>query len=454
MSRQARFSLLIAAAVLVGAVGAGAAWLLLRMIGFVTNVLYDHRIAFDFVEVNAAPFASSPWTILILTASALAAGLAIRYGHLALRGHGIPEVMESVLERGSRIPPRVALLKPVFAALVIGSGGPFGAEGPIIQTSGALGSLLGQLPPFTEVERKVLIACGAAAGMTGIFGTPVAAVLLPVELIVFEFSLRAIAPTAVAAGVAAVLRGYLLGVQPLFPLASTGRIGGLELLWCIVFGVLAGFEAAGITWALYRVEDLYARIPRTGLVLQPAIGALIVGLIALLGPEALGVGYDLIRQVLNDHLSLVDLVRIFGLKTVSWVVALSSGTVGGVLAPLFLIGGASGAIVGRLLHGVTGMAPGLVALVFMAAVFGASGRIVLTASIFAVEVTGDFQAIVPALVATAVATAMADRLLPYNVMTGKLIRRGARFSLDYFAAAQHRDVQAHASPPRPDRDDR
>jgi CIC family chloride channel protein len=437
-TEQHRYGFLVAAAAVLGGVGFGAAWVLLRLIGLFTHVAFYHRVDAGYAEVHLAPFAHGVYLVAILAAANAAAGLAIRYGHPALSGHGIPEVMESVLTRDGRIPPRVALLKPIFAAVVIGLGGPFGAEGPIIQTGGAIGSLLGQILPASAAERKVLIACGAAAGMTGIFGTPLAAVLLPVELITFEFSLRTLALPAISAAVALALRGALMDARPLFLMPATQAVGPLGLAWCVPFGVLAGLEAAGITRVLYWLEDLYHHVRWAGEVVRPAIGALVVGLIALAGPEVLGVGYDLIREVLAGQASTAELLRIVGFKGLGWLAALASGTVGGVLAPLFMIAGSTGALLGRLLQGLTGLAPGLVGLIFMGAVFGGCARVVLTGAVFAAEVTGDFGAMAPLLVATAMATMVAERLLPYNVMTGKLVRRGLRVSLDYYA--HHHDT--------------
>lgn len=434
-SHAFRFTVLMPLALLLGVVGALVAWLLLRLIWFCTNLLFWHRWSFAYAEAHAAPAATAPWTVLILLAGGALAGLAIRYGHASLQGHGIPEVMEAVALRAGRIPPRVALLKPLLSALVIGAGGPFGAEGPIIQTGGAIGSVVGQWLPMSDTERKVLIACGAAAGMTGIFGTPVAAVLLAIELLIFEFSLRAVAPAAVAAAVAATFRVPLLGAQPLFLMHTVYTVSGVGLLWCLAFGVVAGLLAVGLTHALFGLEDVYARIPGTGLVTRPIIGAACVGLIALVGPEVLGVGYDLIRDIVNGRVAVPELWRIFAFKGAGWLLALSSGTVGGVLAPLFMISGAAGALLGHAVQPVTGLAPALVALVFMAAVFGASGRAVLTAATFAVEVTGDYGAIAAVLAATAVAAAVAERLLPYSIMTGKLERRGLHVSQDYYAPA-------------------
>lgn len=426
-----RVPLLLPLAAVTGLLGVVAAGVLFLLIAFFGNLFYYHRLALRYVEPHAAPGAAHPLTIAILLFGALAGGLAIRYVDISLRGHGIPEVMEAVLQRGSRIRPRVALLKPLLSALSIGTGSPFGAEGPIIQTAGALGSLVGQWTPVSDTERKILLGCGAAAGMTCIFATPLAGVLLALELIVFEFSARAIIPIALAAGVAEALRPHILPPSPLFPSSAIMPGGAGPLLWIVVLGALAGLEGVGITLALYGLEDLFARLPRTGLVTRPLIGALAVGLVALWSPSVLGMGYDLIRGVLGGGMPTGTLATVLIAKGAGWLVALASGTVGGVLAPLFLIAGSSGELLGRLLHGLTGLDPALVALVFMAAVFGAGSRAMLTATVFAVEVTGDAAALVPVLVAVVIATAVAQRLLPYNIMTGKLVRRGLWPPLDY-----------------------
>ena len=430
---QVRQWLVIPLAALLGCGGVAAAVVLYGLIGLFAHVFYFHQFTFAYVEPHSGPHASSPVTIAILVLGAVCSGLAIKYGDVSLRGHGIPEVMEAVLQRESRIKPRVALLKPILAALSIGTGSPFGAEGPIIQTSGALGSLLGQWIPVSAVERKILLGCGAAAGMTGIFATPMAAVLLALELVVFEFSARSIIPIAVAAAVTDGLRVHMLPGSPLFPSSATLAHGIGPLLWVAAFGIIAGVVGAGITWVLYALEDVFAWLPKTGVITRPVIGAIIVGLIALVAPSVLGTGYDLIREVLAGGMPTGQLLALFLTKGVGWLIALASGTVGGVLAPLFLIAGSSGEILGRVVQPLSHVDPALVALLFMASIFAAGSRAVLTGAIFAVEVTGDYGALVPVMIAVMVATAVAGRLSDYNIMTGKLVRRGLRPPLDYFA---------------------
>ena len=443
---QVRPWVMIPLAAVLGLGGVLAAVVLYGLIGLFAHIFYFHQFTFAYVEPHSGSHASSPLTIAILVFGALCSGLAIKYGDISLRGHGIPEVMEAVLQRESRIKPRVALLKPVLAALSIGTGSPFGAEGPIIQTSGALGSLLGQWIPVSAVERKILLGCGAAAGMTGIFATPMAAVLLALELVVFEFSGRAIIPIAVAAAVTDGLRLHMLPGSPLFPSTASLAPGVGPLLWVAVFGILAGLLGSGITWVLYALEDVFAWLPRTGLVTRPIIGAIAVGLIALGAPSVLGTGYDLIRSVLAGGMPTGQLLALCFTKGIGWLIALASGTVGGVLAPLFLVAGSSGELVGRFVQPLSHVDPALVALLFMSAIFAAGSRAVLTAAIFAVEVTGDYAALVPVMIAVMVGTAVAGRLLGYNIMTGKLVRRGLRPPLDYFAPAFLKGRRARLRP--------
>ena len=314
---------------------------------------------------------------------------------------------------------------------------------PIIQTAAAVGSLVGQAVPLTDRERKILLGCGAAAGMTAIFATPLAAVLLALELLVFEFSAEAIVPIACAAAVALALRPSLLPPSPLFPSHAAVPRGGAPLAWVAGFGVIAGLEGAALTALLYRVEDWFARLKRHGDIVRPMVGGAVVGLIALRAPQVLGMGYDLIRSVLSGRMAATETATVLIAKGVGWVVALGSGTVGGVLAPLFLIAGCSGALLGDWLQPVTHLPPALAALVFMAAVFAAGSGAVLTAAVFAAEVSGNMGALPALLLASALAMAVAAAISPYNLMSGKLVRRGLRPNFAYFAPP-HRDDTARA----------
>lgn len=419
---------------LLGALGVLAAFCLTRLIGLSLHLVWLGKVGWHLVEPHDSPWAGRWFTLLFPVAGAAIIGLMLRFGSRMIAGHGIPEAMEAVLYRESKMNLKVAILKPLSAAISIGSGGPYGAEGPIIMTGGAVGSLLGQLIPTSPDERKVMLAAGAAAGMVAIFGTPMAAVLLVTELLVFEWSARALIPVSVSAAVAMALRAPVMGDSgPLFPDVTVIPLAVGHLPWYLIFGLLAGGAAAGITWLLYWIEDRYEAIPWLNYATRPLLGALLVGIVGLFFPRALGVGYDNIAGILSGQFEVGLVLAILIGKFAAWSLSLGSGTSGGVLAPVLMIGGAMGGLIGHLTAGLTGLPPGLVALAFMAALFGASTRATITAILFAAEVTGHFDALVPLLFTCAVATMVASRLLPYSIMTGKLVRRGRIVVQDYVA---------------------
>jgi chloride channel protein, CIC family len=356
----------------------------------------------------------------------LVIGLMARFGSEKIRGHGIPEAIEAILIGGSRMQPKVAILKPLSSAISIGTGGPFGAEGPIIMTGGAIGSLFAQCFSLSAAERKTLLVAGAAAGMTAIFGTPVAAVLLAVELLLFEWKPRSLIPVIGACVVASALRPLLIGTGALFPFA-----GHLDLPWwglfaCVGVGVVAGLQSGLLTGLLYRTEDLFGRIPLHWM-WWPAIGGIAVGLGGLIEPRALGVGYDIISDLLTGHIVWSVVVAILLVKSVIWIIALASGTSGGVLAPLLIFGGCAGWLEGQWLPGDHGAW----ALVGMAAMMGGTMRSPLTAILFAVELTGDFALLGPLLVATSAAYALTVLLLKRSILTEKIARRGQHVVREY-----------------------
>lgn len=433
VSSEYRFGRMVVLGSLMGVVGLIGGWILSRLIALFLNLLWFGRLSLHFVEPHDAAIAGRWWTLLIPVAGAAVIGLMLRFGSRAIAGHGIPEAMEAVLLRDSRIAPRVAWLKPISAAISIGSGGPYGAEGPIIMTGGAAGSLLGQWLQTSAAERKVLLAAGAAAGMVAIFGTPIAAVLLAVELLLFEFSTRSFIPVALAAAVSEGLRDRFLEAGPLFPEVQTVAFRAPHLLWYAAFGIAAGVLATAITWVLYRIEAVYEHIPGLPFAARPLVGAVCVGLIGVIFPRVLGVGYDNIAGLLAGHFDPGITGGIFIWKSAAWSLSLSSGTSGGVLAPMFTIGGAAGALLGFLTQPLSGIPSGMVALIFMAAIFGASARATLTAIMFAAEVTGHYEALLPLLITCTVADYVAVRLLPYTVMTGKLLGRGLTVPQDYHA---------------------
>ncbi len=351
-----------------------------------------------------------------------------RYGSERIRGHGIPEALESILINGSRVQPRLAFLKPLSSAIAIGTGGPFGAEGPIIVTGGAFGSMLAQFFRLTSVERKTLLVAGAAAGMSATFASPIAGVLLAVELLLFEWKPRSLIPVALASATAGAARRYILGLGPLFPVKPhPAFIGPWGLAGCVVCGLLAGCLAGLLTRAVYATEDLFRKLPIHWM-WWPAIGGLVVGLGGLIFPQALGVGYDTIGTLVQGDVARSTMIGILLVKSVIWVVALSSGTSGGVLAPLLMMGGALGGFEGIFLpHLGAGFWP----LVGMGAILGGAMRVPLTGVIFALELTHDVNMLLPLIVATVVAHAFTVLVLKRSILTEKVARRGFHLTCEY-----------------------
>ena len=340
-----RLFLVSALAVLIALGAAFLAEVLVALIDLFTNVAFYGRVAFS--ASSPAGHGLGPWVILVPVLGGLIVGVMARFGSPAIRGHGIPEVMERILVGESRIPPRLTILKPVGTAISIGTGGPFGAEGPIIATGGALGSVLGQALRVTADERKVLLAAGAAAGMSAIFGAPISATILAVELLLFEYRARSLAPVALASAAAAAVRVALHGPAPVFPMEAIGAPNGAALAIYTAIGVFVGALGVGITRTLYRIEDAFERLPIHWM-WWPALGGVVVGVMGYITPRTLGVGYDNISGLLDGSLAGQALLVLVLCKLISWSIALGSGTAGGTLAPLFTIGGGSGVLVGTV----------------------------------------------------------------------------------------------------------
>jgi H+/Cl- antiporter ClcA/CBS domain-containing protein len=432
-----RVLVLTAMAILVGAGGTVTAWILLRMIALVSNLVWLQT--FSVHTLSLAHVKPSLWMVAAPALGGLIIGLMARFGSEKIRGHGIPEAIEAILIGGSRLQPKVAFLKPLSSAISIGSGGPFGAEGPIIMTGGAVGSLFAQFFSMSAAERKTLLVAGAAAGMTAIFGTPVAAVLLAVELLLFELKPRSLIPVIAACVIASAIRPFLIGHGALFPFS-----GHLDLPWWGLFpyigvGVVAGLQSGLLTGLLYKAEDLFEHFP-VHWMWWPAIGGVIVGLGGLIEPRALGVGYDIISDLLNSNIAIKAAILILVVKSVIWIVALASGTSGGVLAPLLIFGGCLGWLEGQFLPGDHGAW----ALIGMAAMMGGTMRAPLTAIMFALELTGDFAMMGPLLIAASAAYALTVLLLKRSILTEKIARRGQHvvreYSIDPFELLRVTDV--------------
>ncbi len=418
-------------AALVGVISAFVALALVRLIGLFTNLAYFHR--FDMSFTSPSTNALGLWAAGVPVLGGVIVGVMARYGSEKIRGHGIPEAMEAILIGRSRIEPKVAVLKPLSTAIAIGTGGPFGAEGPIIATGGAFGSLFAQAFHLSTAERKTLLVAGSAAGMAAIFATPVAAVLLAVELLLFEWKPRSFIPVACAAGVAAVLRIPLLGAGPLFPVTPHTTLSVSSLLACLVVGLAGGAAATLVTNLLYGVEDAFARLPFHWM-WWPAIGGVFVGVGGLLAPRALGVGYDVIHDLLDGRLVGAFLLGLLIVKALIWGIALGSGTSGGVLAPLLIMGGALGALGAHWLHNSD---PGLWAMIGMAALVGGTMQIPLTAIVLMLELTGDLAAVPGLLIGCVAATGVTVLMMKRSILTEKLARRGQHVMREYIVNPLH-----------------
>jgi chloride channel protein, CIC family len=411
------------------AIGAGSAWValaLLRLIGLCTNLFFFHRWSFAFASPADAHLGA--WGILVPIAGALIIGLMARFGSERIRGHGIPEALEAILVRGSRVEPRLAILKPISSAVSIGSGGPFGAEGPIIMSGGAFGSLIAQLFHLTSAERKTLLVAGAAAGMAATFDAPIASVLLAVELLLFEWKPRSVVPVALACATAAAVRHYLLGSGPLFPVAAhPAFVGPQGLAGCVIAGLLAGGLSALLTASVYASEDVFSRL-RLHWMWWPAIGGLAIGIGGFFEPRALGVGYDVIGDLLAGKLPGGQIVALTVVKWLIWAIALGSGTSGGVLAPLLILGGALGGLEATFFPN-EGL--GFWPLVSMGAILGGTMRSPFTGVVFALELTHDLDMLLPLLVAVTVAHGLTVLVMRRSILTEKVIRRGFHVSREY-----------------------
>jgi H+/Cl- antiporter ClcA len=446
-STNRRVLLLSAMAVLIGAIGSLVAYALIWLIAAITNLAFYHRF-------SAAPAVPQGhhlglWVVLVPVAGALLIGLMARFGSEKIRGHGIPEALEAILLGRSRIQLRVALLKPLSAAISIGTGGPFGAEGPIIMTGGAFGSIFAQQFHLSAAERKTLLVAGAAAGMSAVFATPVAAVLLAVELLLFEWKPRSFIPVAVASIVASVLRVPLLGAGPIFAVVAHTAPSGTELAIAAGLGVVAGFASGLLTMLVYACEDVFQKLPLHWM-WWPAIGAVFIGVGGVIEPRVLGVGYNTIHSLLRGELVGAAVIGLLAAKALVWSIALGSGTSGGVLAPLLIMGGALGAFAGSWIPVGD---PGLWALIGMAAMMGGTMRSPLTAMVFAVELTRDFNLFPALLIGSVAALAVTVLLMRRSILTEKLARRGhhitREYSIDPFELARVRDVMDKEVPSVP-----
>jgi H+/Cl- antiporter ClcA/CBS domain-containing protein len=414
-------------ALIIGVLSAYVAVVLLKLISFFTNVFFFHRFS------TAAAFPGDShlglWVIFVPVIGGLIVGLMARFGSDKIRGHGIPEAIEAILLRGAKVEPRLAVLKPVSTAISIGSGGPFGAEGPIIMTGGAFGSLIAQFFHLTSAERKTLLVAGAAAGMSATFAAPFASIMLAVELLLFEWKPRSFIPVALASITAAAARVHLLGAGPIFPVPAHDVVWAPAVLFgCLLAGLLSGCLSALLTQMVYAFEDLFLHLKRIHWMWWPAIGGLGIGIGGFFYPRALGVGYDVIQQLLQGNATVKLILGVLLVKCFIWSFSLGSGTSGGVLAPLLMMGGALGAVDALFLpHQGAGFWP----LISMGAMLAGTMRSPLTGVIFAFELTGDYHSILPLLIACVAAHTFTVLTMSRSILTEKISRRGHHLSREY-----------------------
>jgi H+/Cl- antiporter ClcA len=427
----ARVALIAAVAMAIAAASGVVAQVLTRLIAFITNLAFYGRLSTAWVSPSENHLGA--WVVLVPVAGAIVVGIMARFGSKAIRGHGIPEAMEQVLYNESRIPARLTLLKPISAAVAIGTGGPFGAEGPIIATGGALGSLIGQLLPTTAEERKVLLGAGAAAGMAATFGSPISAVLLAIELLVFEYRPRSLIPITLASVVATCVRTLFVGHGAAFRVPDLPAPPPSALLAYVLFGAIVGLLSVLVTRAVYAIEDGFAKLPIHWM-WWPALGAVPVGIIGYFAPRTLGVGYDNIERIVSGDMAARQVAFLCVLKFVSWSVSLGSGTSGGTLAPLFTFGGGLGALLGLAASTVLpnlGVDARMSAVVGMAAMFAGASRAMLASVVFAFETTQRTSALVPLLGGGGAAFLVSCLFMKNSIMTEKMARRGVPVVSEY-----------------------
>lgn len=412
--------LAIANAILIGGIAKG----LVYLINFITNLSFFGTIALH--EASPSNHQLGLWVILVPVAGGLIVGLMARFGSGAIRGHGIPEAMEKILVAESKIPPLITVLKPISSAISIGTGGPFGAEGPIIATGGALGSFCGQTLHITAQERKILLASGATAGMTAIFGTPFAAILLAIELLLFEFSPKSFIPVVMACVTGACMHFLLFSATATFPMPHVEQADSSAVVAYACIGLVIGLASVGVTRAIYFVEDLFESLPLHWM-WWPALGGIAVGAIGYVAPATLGVGYENITNVISGGLGISVLLSLGLWKFLSWAIALGSGTSGGTLAPLLTIGGALGCLLGMLGQNYfpeIAISLPLAGLVGMSAMFAGAARALLTSVVFAMESTMQESALLPLIAGCLMSYLVSFVLMRTTIMTEKISRRG------------------------------
>jgi H+/Cl- antiporter ClcA len=443
-SKKRLFTISVLAILIAGCISI-IAKLLIHLIDLITNISFYGNFSIN----PSSPLDNTLglFVIAIPAIGGLIVGLMAFYGSVAIRGHGIPEAMEQILTNQSKIKPTITYLKPLSAAIAIGTGGPFGAEGPIIATGGALGSTLGQVLKITHNERKILLAAGATAGMSAIFGSPIASIFLAIELLLFEFSPRSFIPVALACITGAAGHHLLFGSGVVFPMeAIIAPASNSALGFYSIMGLVIGLLSVLVTKIVYAIEDGFEKLP-IHWAWWPAIGGLVVGIVGYFAPRTLGVGYYNIIDVLSGTMPFQILLSLCLLKFISWAVSLASGTSGGTLAPLLTIGGAMGALLGTVIiywFPASGINIPLAVLAGMSALFAGASRAYLTSIIFALETTGQTNALLPLLATCTAAYFVSYFMMENTIMTEKIARKGIKTPHSYQPDALEKVTVAQA----------
>ncbi len=371
-------------------------------------------------------FLGDYYIIIIPVLGGLLIGPLIYFLAREAKGHGVPEVMEAVALKGGRIRPRVSVVKALASAICIGSGGSVGREGPIVQIGSSFGSAIGQWLKLPDETVKVLVACGAAGGISATFNAPIAGVFFALEVILGRVVTRRFAYVVISAVVADFIAQIFLGNTRAFIIPAFGVVSAWEYLFYIVLGILAAYAAIAFVSILYRSEDLFdsLKIPEY---LKPALGGLAIGAIALYSVDLLGVGYEGITNALSGELTIIMLLSLFSLKILATSLTIGSGGSGGIFAPSLFIGAMLGAAVGlffgNIFPSITAPA-GAYGVVGMAAVFAGAARAPFTSILIIFEMTGDYAIIFPLMITVAISTVISRALRRETVYTLKLLRRG------------------------------
>jgi CIC family chloride channel protein len=414
-------------ALIVGVAGGFGAIIFRAMILFIQTIFYASGTPLD----NTLGYL----VILAPAIGGLIVGLIVYFFAREAKGHGVPEVMEAIAMRGGNIRPRVAVVKTIASSICIGSGGSTGREGPIIQIGAAVGSAIGQKLKLPPGGVKILLACGATAGISATFNTPIAGVIFSIELILFELKTRSFIPLVVSSITGTIISRIFLGRQPAFTIPAYNFVSPYELLFYLLLGLLAGVVAVFFIKMMYGTENFFEKLHMKPY-LKPVIGGLCVGAIGLFLPQLFGVGYETLSSVLNETIIAGSVILLLVLcigKIIANSLTLGSGGSGGVFSPALFIGGMLGGAFGIIVHsfypGITATY-GAYALVGMAAVFAGMSRGTLTAIIIVFEMTLNYNIILPLMFACVVSDAVSTFLSKETMYTKKLMMKGVNITHD------------------------